>query len=317
MQRSYPQRTTIPGTACLWLAFALSLAVTASCLGCRKNGDDDPAGPPAEKVETRVDVSKLHTGPALYRALCEACHGASGAADGPGAQSLYPPARNLRTDRFRLVSTDNHVPTREDIDRVIAQGMPGTSMRAFTELSAQQREMLVDEVLRFRREGQVTAAGRFLRSIGESEDHDALSELVRQRMKPGRVLVPPADLSGGSDAVARGKALYFRQGCQACHGPDGAGSGELRLVTDEGIPTRGRDLIYEPFKGGHSRESIYLRIALGMPGTPMPASSTLSRQELSDLVEYCRSLSREPKRLLTNHQRAQQATAKAYLEANR
>lgn len=264
----------------------------------------------------KVDVSRLQTGPELYQALCAACHGSSGAADGPGAQSLYPPARNLRTHRFRLVSTENHVPTRDDIDSVIALGMPGTSMRAFTELSAAQRQMLVDEMLRLGRDGEEERLRRMLRSLGESLSDAEIGEQVRERLTPGRVLVVPPQKTRGNSAIERGRTLYFRQGCQACHGEDGTGA-DLRLQTDEGVPTRGRDLVNEPLKGGHGRESIYLRIALGMPGTPMPASRTLSQQELSDLTDYCLSLSREPKRLLTNHQRGQQATARAYLEAKK
>ena len=208
------------------------------------------------------------------------------------------------------------MPTRDDIDRVIALGMPGTSMRAFTELSAAQRELLVDEVLRFRREGEAERARNMLRSLGESASDAEIREHVRERMTPGRVVVAPLQKAGGTQAIERGRTLYFRQGCQACHGSDGIGAADLRLLTDEGVATRGRDLVHEPFKGGHARESIYLRITLGMPGAPMPASRTLSPPELSDLVDYCLSLSREPKRLLTNHQRAQQATARVYLEAN-
>jgi mono/diheme cytochrome c family protein len=297
------------------LPIALAFAAVACWSGCRKDDSISPSPPAPVPDGSRVDVSRLKTGPELYQALCSACHGTSGAADGPGAQSLYPPARNLRTHRFRLVSTENHVPTREDIDRVIALGMPGTSMRAFTELSAAQRRLLVDEVLRYRREGEAEMVRKMLRSFGESENDGELQERVRERMTPGRVVVAPAKTGGGREATERGRTLYFRQGCQACHGSDGVGAADLRLLTDEGIPTRGRDLVHEPFKGGHTRESIYLRIALGMPGTPMPASRTLSPQELSDLGEFCLSLSREPKRMLTNHLRAQQATARAYLEA--
>ena len=266
-------------------------------------------------TQSRPDVSGLHTGPELYRALCAACHGERGAADGPGAQSLYPPPRNLRQNRFRLVSTENLVPTRADIDRVIAQGMPGTSMRAFDELSPAQRNALVDEVLVLRRAGEEERVRRSLQSLGDPSAGERIPGIVQTRMTPGVVVsVPPP--SRDRRAIERGKALYFRQNCQACHGADGIGAADVRLVTDEGVPTRGRDLVYEPFKGGHARESVYLRLALGMPGTPMPASRSLSPQELSDLTAYCMSLSREPKRLLTNHQRRQLATGKAYLEAD-
>jgi mono/diheme cytochrome c family protein len=291
------------------------LVAAACCAGCWRSSAPPLDELPEAADRSRPDVSKLHTGPELYQALCAACHGAHGAADGPGSQSLYPPARNLREHRFRLISTDNGVPTRADINSLIAQGMPGTSMRAFSELSPAQRELLVDEVLRYRREGMEELLRKTLRAQGELVSDTAVQEQVVDRMTPGTVVVPPEQMPTDSAVVERGRQLYFRQACQACHGADGIGVRDVRLMTDEGVPTRGRDLVHEPFKGGHSPESIYLRIALGMPGTPMPASRTLTPAEVADLVAFCQSLSREPKRQLTNHQRRQLARAQAYMEA--
>lgn len=293
----------------------LALIVAACCAGCWGSGSPSASQATTAQGRSHPDVSKLRTGPELYKALCEACHGQRGAADGPGAQSLYPPARNFRTHRFRLISTASGVPTRADIDRVIALGMPGTSMRAFSELSSEQREQLVDEVLRFRRDGIEEQVRKFLRDQEEPDLDAAVAREVLSRTTPGSIVTVPKLKGGGRQAIERGKAIYFRQACQACHGPDGTGVHEGRWMTDEGIPTRGRDLVHEPFKGGHAPESIYLRLALGMPGTPMPASRTLTPVELADLVAYCTSLSREPKRELTNHQRRQLATPSAYLQA--
>ena len=59
---------------------------------------------------------------------------------------------------------------------------------------------------------------------------------------------------------------------------------------------RPRDLVYEPFKGGREPESIALRVATGMPGTPHPAAWNLPEEQMIELVEYVRSLAREPQR---------------------
>jgi hypothetical protein len=64
-------------------------------------------------------------------------------------------------------------------------------------------------------------------------------------------------------------------------------------------------------KGGGDGPSLYRRIRLGMPGTPHPASPSLSDEEAIALVHRCQSLSAEPKRRLTNHQRALQAARPA------
>ena len=40
----------------------------------------------------------------------------------------------------------------------------------------------------------------------------------------------------------------------------------------------------------HRIDKANLRLAVGMPGTPMPASATLKPNEICDLVHYVRSL---------------------------
>lgn len=66
------------------------------------------------------------------------------------------------------------------------------------------------------------------------------------------------------------------------------------MFDDAGRPTVPRDLVHEPMKGGPSPEALYLRLRLGMPGTPHPAVASLTEQELIDLVHFCSSLAREP-----------------------
>jgi mono/diheme cytochrome c family protein len=132
---------------------------------------------------------------------------------------------------------------------------------------------------------------------------------------PGEVVRVPQIGPADSHAVARGKEIYLSQGCDKCHGLGGVGAWDEPMFDEEGHPTRPRDLVHEPFKGGGEPQSVYLRNFPGMPGTPHPASVTLSARQLIDLVHYCRSLSREPRRLLTNHQRAAYSTSRAYLSA--
>ena len=109
--------------------------------------------------------------------------------------------------------------------------------------------------------------------------------------------------------------MYIELGCNKCHGDDGIGATDMLPVDDKRLAARPRDLVHEPFKGGSEPESIYLRIAVGMPGSPHPAAGNLAQQQLIDVVQYCRSLSQDPKRLLTNHQQAILATSRAYRAA--
>lgn len=81
----------------------------------------------------------------------------------------------------------------------------------------------------------------------------------------------------------------------------------MPLFDEQGRPTPPRDLARDPLKGGDDPESIYLRVVVGMPGTPHPAATNVTEQQLIGLVHFCRSLFREPKRVLTNRERAIEA----------
>jgi DMSO reductase family type II enzyme heme b subunit len=68
------------------------------------------------------------------------------------------------------------------------------------------------------------------------------------------------------------------------------------MFDDEKMPTRPRDFTLGIFKGNHDPASLYRRIAYGMPGSPMPGSSTMTPQQMVDLVHYIRSMSTEEQR---------------------
>jgi mono/diheme cytochrome c family protein/Tfp pilus assembly protein PilF len=258
---------------------------------------------------------ELHTGNAsgaeLYAQHCSVCHGPEGAGDGRAAWHLFPKPRDFRTERFRLVSTRNGVPTLDDLQAVTRNGMPGASMPPFEDLSESQHRLLALEVLRLHREGTRVQFVRMLESEGEEIDEDEIHQLVESRTTPGELVTSPQIGPPDPDAIARGREIYSQLGCSKCHGDDGTGATGLPLFDDNGRPTRSRNLADEPFKGGQEPESIYLRIALGMPGTPHPASWAVPEDQLVDLVHFCRSLSREPKRVLTNHQQAILASSPA------
>ncbi|NLX96193.1 MAG: tetratricopeptide repeat protein [Rhodopirellula sp.] len=81
---------------------------------------------PAVEIVVRVAQRQATSGPELYTQHCAACHGENGDGNGRAARHVYPPPRDLRTERFRLVSTANAVPSLEDVEAVIRRGMPGT-----------------------------------------------------------------------------------------------------------------------------------------------------------------------------------------------
>jgi tetratricopeptide (TPR) repeat protein len=260
------------------------------------------------RVEENGSPQSAESGPGLYSRHCAVCHGVDGRGDGPAARHLYPRPKDLRTGNYRLIRTLSRVPTLEDVEAVVERGMPGASMPAFDDLSPSQRVLVAEEVLRLYREGIREQVVTWLSEEDEEIDEEEIRQTVEELTTPGEVVEPPEIAAPTPEAVARGRQLYGRLGCFHCHGDDGKGTADVPLTDDEGLPTSARDLTKEPFKGGAEAESVYLRVLLGMPGTPHPACPSLAQEELIDLVQFCRSLPGEPLQPLTNYQRMIRAT---------
>jgi len=265
-----------------------------------EDGAKDPATPASE----------------LYVLHCGACHGDRGDGDGRAVRHLFPKPRDLRTGKSRLVSTVNGVPSLGDLESVIRRGMPGTSMRAYDNLSEDQRKQLAEEVVRLNRDGIREQFVDVLASEGEDIDEEEVRDVVAICTTPGEPVHLPRIGPADPQAIRRGRDAYFELGCDNCHGEDGTGAWDMPLFDDKGRPAAPRDLVYEPFKGGDEPESIYLRVFVGMPGTDHPGCWNVDEDRLVDLVHYCRSLSREPKRVTTNHERGLRLTGRKLVSAS-
>jgi cytochrome c len=269
---------------------------------------------PAPEMQEDSTLPRSDSGTDLYLAHCAACHGETGAGDGRGARHLYPPPRNLRSEPSRLASTVNGVPTLEDSIAVLRRGIPGTAMGSFRHLSEEDLTKLAGEIRRLRRAGLRDQFAREQASQGETTEASVIRRFVDARTTPAEAVSVPVIGSPGSETLQRGKELYHRQGCISCHGADGGGANGSTWYDAMQRPLRPRDLARERLKGGGDPAAIYLRIVVGMPGTPHPASPTLTEQEALDLALYCHSLSRDPKSSRTNYERAALATSEAYLK---
>ncbi len=245
----------------------------------------------------------------LYMRWCAACHGPEGRGDGPAARHLFPAPRDFHSERFRLATTANAVPTRDDVVGAIARGMPGTAMRAFDNLTMAEQRQLAGEVLAWYRQGireQLVAA---LAEQHEELEPDELEHAVKQRETPGPAIEVPAIGPLDAEIAARGKKSYLALGCAKCHGEDGRGMGDVPLLDEKGNPCAPRDLVYDPFKGGHEPAALFVRIRAGLPGTPHPACLQVAPEQIVEVVQYCRAIAQQPKRTLTNHQRMIEAVA--------
>jgi DMSO reductase family type II enzyme heme b subunit len=265
-------------------------------------------GPPVVSADPQQPAdapqNPAESGQQLFARHCAACHGERGDGKGIAAAFLFPKPRDFRAGRFRLVSTNNNVPTREDLHAVLIRGMPGSAMSPWEHLSQPERDALVDEVLRIRREG---ARELYINQLKEDEgltDEEIAADDVEQDVQefvddmttPGESTEVPSIDAPTAEAIASGKEHYAKFACISCHGETGRGDGVQEMFDDEQMPTSPRDFTLGIFKGNHDPASLYRRIAYGMPGSPMPGSSTMTPQQMVELVHYIRSLSSEEQR---------------------
>ncbi len=257
--------------------------------------DQSPADKTASQASTQTTApqqAKLALGRRLFQRHCAGCHGPSGDGQGPAARFLFPKPRNFRRAKFRIVTTENKVPSDEDLLHVISEGMPGSAMVPFRHLSKDQRLALVAYVRHLSREGIAEQIRKLFEEQDEELDPKELAQHVARATTPGKPLQLPAEAAQqDAQAVARGKELYFKQGCHSCHGETGRGDGVKKQFDDDGTPNSPRDYTRGIFKGGRQLRQLYARILLGMPGSPMPASPNLKPQEILDMARFIDSLS--------------------------
>jgi mono/diheme cytochrome c family protein len=256
-------------------------------------------------VADQAAVNTAEAGTRLYERLCSSCHGQTGDGAGPAARFLYPRPRNFRQEQFRMVSTTNLVPSDADLMRTLERGMPGSSMFSFGHLSTDNRKALVAHVRGLVRQGLEDRLKRDAIENGEEPDLAEIAELIGERTQAGPSLEFPAEWPAEDAAsIARGRELYVKATCASCHGETGRGDGVQEQKDELGMPIRPRDYTRGVFKGGREREPLYARIALGVPGTPMPSSPALQPGEIADLVHYIRSLSDPATELRVVHKRS-------------
>ncbi|MEX1181719.1 MAG: c-type cytochrome [Gemmatimonadota bacterium] len=216
-----------------------------------------------------------HPGRPVYEKWCAECHGAEGLGDGPAAAHMLPRPRDFTQARYQIRTTaSGALPTDADMMRVIEQGMPGTAMPGWPQLTDRERTDVI---------GYLKTFSAFFESEGTPE---------------------PLEVSGAprasDEAIEEGRLLYDRLECWKCHGQAGRGDGtSAPTQTDaDDRPIRPADLTQNwRFNGGGDVDDIYMRLRSGLDGTPMPSSSDLleanviTEDQLWNVAHYVRSLS--------------------------
>ncbi len=219
----------------------------------------------------------MEHGKALYERHCLVCHGAGGDGQGQAAYLLSPLPRDFGSGRFRLVSSQNSVPSDEDLIAVLTRGMPGSAMPAFEWLREDERASLALYVRELAQEGIVKKLRVYAEDEGENFDEGEARAIAVEKM----TAAPPVEVGAAPPVtealLARGRELYAVS-CAQCHGEDGRAREVEVQWNEDGTPTRPRDFTAGILKGGATREDIVRRLRCGLPGSPMP-STELERPE--------------------------------------
>ncbi len=224
-------------------------------------------GPDAAPASVRL------RGRQVYAANCATCHGFEGDGNGHAAHMFLIRPRDFRRGVFKFRSTPSGAaPTDSDLLRTVTEGLRWTGMIGRADLPERDREAVVQYVK--------TLAWRWGPSTA-----------------PWRVPSRPPSTQA---RLEEGRRLYAEAGCGKCHGDRGRGDGpsSAGMKDDWGWPTRPTDLSWRPLKRGSTPEGIYLTVATGLSGTPMPSyGDSLDGDQLWALVQYLDSLVPAERRL--------------------
>ena len=232
-------------------------------------------------------------GKVIYEKQCLLCHGAAGGGDGKAAYLLYPKPRDFTRGEFRLISTSEMEATDQDLFNTISRGMPGSSMPSWDFLSEEERWALVYYIRYLEEAGEAISKGELSQTqVTEGLDWDRKAKLISFHGDLQSMGIPE-EKPATSENIERGRQLFVKA-CASCHGAQGKGDGQMKMMDSSGYPLRPRDLTAGIFKGRFDYENLYYRIAAGLPGSPMPGyKDALTEEQISDLVHYIQTLPEE------------------------
>ena len=251
----------------------------------------------AARATGLFEVERLVPGEREYRRLCAGCHGLAGDGSGPSSRYLDPRPRNFRKGIFKFTSTgwDSRA-RREDLFRTITDGLVGSAMPEFRLLPEEKRWDVVEYVrfLAIQGEFEQTLVREAL-GFEEWPDPDETFARIAGWWGDAKQAFPGGEEpANDADSIARGRGVYqsLTAACTSCHGPQGRGDGPSanEFLDAWGYPIFPRDLTTGQLRVGTGSADLYVLLAHGIKGTPMPGQAgALTDQELWDLVHFVQS----------------------------
>jgi len=246
--------------------------------------------PTAGATASHTTDPSLTRGEMLFAKYCTICHGDNGDGAGKFAYLMNPRPRNLQQGNFKLATTQNQIPSDDDLLRTISNGMPGSAMPPWGHLPLTDLKALTAFVRQINVKATQAQIKQWV-TDGTVSGADA-ENATADRTQPGPPLVVPPEPGFDEIRWFRGRRLYL-ESCASCHGADGQPVADAVKFDAEGYPVPPRSFVNGLFKGGSDGHQLYARIWKGMKGTPMPASEGVyTGDEMWDVIHYVHSLMR-------------------------
>ncbi len=225
---------------------------------------------PANRTLASDEGASLNVikGKGVYERYCVGCHGVKGDGRGIYAEGLNPKPRDFTKGVYKWTSgPSGSIPSDFDLMMTISEGVHGASMPAWRSIRESDRRSVVEYI-------------------------KAFSPRFKKETPPRETFIYPPP-GGTPDEIDKGKAVYEKIGCMACHGPKGRADGLSAgtLTDDWGDAILPANFSKGVFKTGKEEWKIYRSIANGLGGTPMPSfSDQLKPVEIWELVYFIQSL---------------------------
>ena len=234
--------------------------------------------------------------------------------------SAMPSFRTLPEDQIQsLVEYVKYLTIRGQFERFLLGELAALDGEPLIDLSLVDKpdggEPSEDDVEEF--EDQMYAV------IGEGLQERIIARWLRPERKVTKIEAAPPEFDIQHQAhrqfVQKGRELYFAKGnCMQCHGDTGIGDGQLNNFddwTNDWIksadvdtadptsyadfsavgalpprPVKPRNLTHRYYRGGDHPDDLYMRLRNGIEGTPMPASTAMTSDEIWAVVAYVRAM---------------------------
>ncbi len=242
-----------------------------------KRLDKDEIAAVVDYVRSRFMHPPKASGQALgaevYREHCAVCHGDKGAGATWTRYSLNPAPRDFTAPESRQELT------RERMLTSVTYGRPGTAMMSFSKRLDEKRIAAVVDYIR----SEFMSGGDGSQPVAAAAEAPSPHGRASEQKGGGGPVDMRAPLPGGlvGDAAA-GRAFYMAN-CFTCHGREGDGRGPRAGF----ISPPPRNFLGDDARGRLNRPALFRAIAMGLPGTVMPAwSKVLDEQRIADLAEF-------------------------------